>query len=158
MRLIKAEGDHYTFRLGLREKALFFEVLKHFPSVPLSYHRLTRSDLSPGDRSDQALLEEALGAQRTEDGQRVQLLLGHARRFAVDGTGWRVVFTREELEWLLQVLNDVRVGSWLKLGCPDPDEGTTPKLTPETSKYVVLMDLAGHFESVVLEALDAGAA
>ena len=56
-----------------------------------------------------------------------------------------------ELEWLLQVLNDVRVGSWLKLG--QPDENQSPDVTPENFQFVLAMEVCGAFQSALLAAL-----
>ena len=38
-------------------------------------------------------------------------------------SGLQLTLSGPEIEWLLQVLNDVRVGSWIALGSPDPESG-----------------------------------
>jgi hypothetical protein len=53
----------------------------------------------------------------------------------------------------LQVLNDVRVGSWIALGSPDTEQGEKILLTEETAPRVRSMEVAGAFEAVLLEAL-----
>jgi len=95
-----------------------------------------------------------VAARKLEQKGRVGKLLEDAQRFVPRGAGFRVIFSREEMEWLLQVLNDVRVGSWLALGCPDPDAGKAPEVNESNAKYMFLMELSGHFEWVLLEALD----
>ena len=57
---------------------------------------------------------------------------------------------RAEVEWLFQVLNDVRVGSWVRLGSP---EGKPREVTIATAPHFVAMEMAGYFEAELLEAL-----
>jgi hypothetical protein len=65
----------------------------------------------------------------------------------------RLTLTNVEIDWLLQVLNDIRVGLWLKLGSPDQEVeflGTKPEEVRDHS----LMQLAGHFQSFLLYSLE----
>jgi len=64
------------------------------------------------------------------------------------------VLFRSQIEWLLQVLNDVRVGSWLMLGEPEP--GDEPAVTKANAKYLLALELCGVFESVLLTGLGVG--
>jgi hypothetical protein len=57
-----------------------------------------------------------------------------------------------DVEWLLQVFNDVRVGSWVHLGLP---EERIAKLTLENAPHLWAMEMAGYFESQLLKALEA---
>ena len=40
-------------------------------------------------------------------------------RFTWRKTGCRLSLSQADLEWLLQILNDIRVGSWVILGSPE---------------------------------------
>lgn len=153
MRFVRAETDQFVFEIGVREKSLFREVLKYFPMIPSSHHRLSREQQTRGNADDQKLLEEALAANKQDQKGRVEAFLANSQRFVAHGRTQRVTFRREEMEWLLQVLNDVRVGSWLALGCPDPDEGKPPEVTELNARYLFLMELSGHFQCVLIEAL-----
>ena len=66
-----------------------------------------------GPEANQQLLDEALAEQRAENKKQVQALLADPRRFEHTETGARLSLSPAEVEWLLQVLNDIRVG---KLG------------------------------------------
>jgi hypothetical protein len=129
--------------------------LRCFPLVPTSHHRLTRAPQSAAEAADQQLLEEAMAARQGEQKGRVAQLLGNKSRFAPQGDGFRVTLTREEMEWLLQVLNDVRVGSWLALGSPDPVNAPLTKRDEGTARHYFRMEVSEHFECVLLEALGA---
>ena len=154
MKLFKHEGDKFIFDLGQRERALWQAVLGHYPLLPASHHKLTRATDAGVDPSDQKLLEEAMSALKREHQSRVKEFLKNQGRFVAQGSGYRLTLSRQDLDWLLQVLNDVRVGSWMKLGCPDPDEGKLPALTDANAPFLFLMELSGQFECELLEALD----
>lgn len=154
MKLVRQDEAGFEFQLGVREKSVLCGVLEAYPVIPPSYHRLTRASDAPPAGADQTLLNESMAAHKAESRRRLEGWLAEEKRFVRHGQGFRVRFNREELEWLLRVLNDVRVGSWLRLGCPDPDAEVRPQPTRENVRYLALMEVAGHFEYVLLAALD----
>jgi hypothetical protein len=64
--------------------------------------------------------------------------------------GGRLSLSPAEVEWVLQVLNDIRVGSWIILGSP---EERLPELNETNAPHVWAMEMAGHFQAQLLEAL-----
>ncbi|HVY70208.1 MAG TPA: hypothetical protein VHH73_09790, partial [Verrucomicrobiae bacterium] len=65
----------------------------------------------------------------------------------------RLDFNAEELEWLLQILNDIRVGSWVRLGAPDLDM-VKPEVTPDNLRYAWALDVSGCFQAALLRAIE----
>ena len=65
--------------------------------------------------------------------------------------GYQMILAHSELEWLLQVLNDVRVGSWIILGSPDDQQKKTIKVTEQNSIYLLAMDVCAYLESVLID-------
>jgi hypothetical protein len=65
--------------------------------------------------------------------------------------GFQFSLKHPDLEWLLQVLNDIRVGSWLALG--EPEQGKLPSLNQQNFRYLVAMEICGAFESLLLSGL-----
>ena len=63
----------------------------------------------------------------------------------------RMALSHEEIEWALQALNAVRVGSWRRLGCPESLEDLGSK---EPSQDYFMMEVCGMFQSCFLYALD----
>ena len=57
------------------------------------------------------------------------------------------------MEWLLQVLNDVRVGSWLTIGSPEELTQLTAALNEKTAPYFWALKVADHFLVGLLHAL-----
>ena len=92
-----------------------------------------------------------MAAHQQELREKVQGLLVSGRRFTGDGDKYLLTLQGEEIEWLLQALNDVRVGCWIQLGCPE--EESQADLDPFTAGYHLLMETALQFEVFLLQAL-----
>ncbi|HEY3913036.1 MAG TPA: hypothetical protein VGN61_01010, partial [Verrucomicrobiae bacterium] len=103
--------------------------------------------------AEQHLLEEAMERQTAEHKARVtQFLKAEQPFFREDENDVYLHLTAEQLEWLLQVLNDVRVGSWVKLGSPEGDVVRRETLTGEEARAFAAMDMSAYFQSGLLEA------
>ncbi len=151
MKLLRGGKTGHVFHLGQREKQLLLETLKLYPLVPAAHHRLSKDGKGLKADEDQRLLEEALAEQRQENRRHVLAMLNEPQRFRGTKSGFELRLTPAQVEWLLQVLNDVRVGSWLALG--QSEQGEEPKLTKQNVKYYLAMELCGLFESAFLAAL-----
>jgi len=142
-------GDKFVLQIGTREKNLLLGVLELYPCIPAA-HRLKKLDRLP--YSSQKLLDEALAEQRTENKKQLEAFLAEPARFEQTEHGWRFSISSAELEWLLQILNDIRVGSWIKLGSPDEKRGMR-LLDKEMAPDFWAMELAGALQMQMLEAL-----
>ena len=151
MKLIRADKDRFTFGISKREKGLLFQILQLYPLVPPAHHQLTKSGEGQVHAENQRLLEEALAEQRRENRRQLLAMLNEPTRFRETDAGLRFTLMASEMEWLLQVLNDVRVGSWLALG--EPEELEIPEVNQTNAPYVLAMESAGYFQSALLDAL-----
>jgi hypothetical protein len=152
VKLIQADQDQFVFHLGNREKRLLFEILKLYPLIPAAYPRVSKSAKDLAQKASQHLLEEALAAQRRESKKQVLAMLHEPARFRQTESGFRLTLSPPQMEWLLQVLNDIRVGSWINLGSPDTEQGEKLPLDEETAPHLWVMEAAGHFEMALLDA------
>jgi hypothetical protein len=153
MKLVRQSKTRLVFHLGHRETHLLSQILKLYPCVPPAHHQLTKSGRLPDREANQRLLDEALAEQRAENKKQLHALLADSRRFAPTEAGSRLSLLPGEVEWLLQVLNDIRVGSWVLLGCP---EEKLPEVNEATAPNFVAMEMAGYFQAQLLEALEGG--
>ena len=150
MKLVQATKTKLVFLLGHRESRSLRQILALYPCVPSAHHALSKSGRLPDAEANQRLLDEALAEQRAETKKQLQGLLGDPRRFEHTETGTRLSLSPAEAEWLLQVLNDVRVGSWVNLGSP---EEKPAELTAANAPHFLAMEMAGYFQMQLLEAL-----
>jgi len=143
-------GEKLVLQLGGREKHLFFELLKLYPCITEAQRLQKPAQMLD---SSQRLLAEALAEQRTEYKKQLEAFLADPLRFEKTDSGWRFSLSTVESEWLLQILNDVRVGSWIRLGSPE-EQLEIKLLNENTAPHFWAMELAGHFQMGLLEALN----
>lgn len=153
MKLIRTKREKLAFEISLPEKRLLFEVLKLYPLISATHHRLSKTARSAQHDENQRLLEESLAAQREENRKNVRTMLDEPGRFQAAASGFQLTLSGPEIEWLLQVLNDVRVGSWIALGSPDPEQGKKIVFNEKILPHFRMMELAGAFQMVFLDAL-----
>ena len=153
MKLIKATRSSLVFQMGQREERLFLRMLELYPCVPPAHQKLSKASRLPDPDSNQRLLDEALAEHRADKKKQVQALLADKRHWLRNETSSQLSLSPEEAEAVLQVLNDVRVGSWVKLGSP---ENIDVELNEKTAPHLVAMQMAGYFEAQFLEALSGG--
>ncbi len=152
MKLLSFTPEQFEFEINHEEYALLVHVLQQYPLVPATHHRLSQASEIPQAEENQRLLEESLQTHRMTQRQQVAALLQEASKFVPVDDGYHVIFTRAEIEWLLQVINDVRIGSWLALGSPDTSlEDRRP--TKKTAPHLMNMDIVGFFEMNFISAL-----
>jgi hypothetical protein len=141
------------FQISAREEALLLGTLRLYPALENSHHRISKDPKSAGS-AEQRLLEESMAQHRAEHRRKLDELFHAPQRFFKDDPGRRrLVLTGEQLEWLLQVLNDIRVGSWVRLGCPDLEMAAPVEPTRANARALQAMNLSGQFQSVLLEAV-----
>ena len=146
------EQDKIVCQMGRREKDLFLELLSLYPRTPPAPRALSKNSVLPDAEASQRMLDEALAEQRVQNRQLLQQLMLDLARFQVRPTGMKLVLSEADTEWLLQVLNDIRVGSWVILGSPE-DPHALDELTEETVPSVWAMDMSGYFQMHLLKAL-----
>ena len=155
MKLLKRGGGKWVFYLEEEEKTLLFALLERYPVMPPVYQPLSRTARGGEPGTDQRLLEEALAEHRRENRKHLQQLLKSGHRIRTMASGFRLSLSDTEIEWLLQMLNDVRVGSWIALGAPE-DDLCDFELNETTVMHAWAMEMAGYFQSGFLAALNHG--
>ena len=130
------------------------EVLDLYPLVNAADHRISRGLKNPQMEEAQNLLSEAVAEQHESNRKHLREMLKADGNFVEDKNGFRLNLDAREVDWLLEVLNDVRIGCWIAIGSPNYGENPKVKLTTETAKYFWAMDLTGFFQSCLLDAVD----
>jgi hypothetical protein len=148
----ESAGRPFVFHISKREKVVLLSTLKLYPLLNGSYHRLSRSAKTVGS-AEQEWLEEAMEQQRQDHKKKLEQFFDNDRRFFKDGKGdLQLTLTAEQLEWLLRVLNEIRVGSWVRLGRPEMEDARKLQLSSEQSHFLASMELSGYFQAALLEA------
>ncbi len=145
MRLARATARAWTLALSDRERDFLVAVLQAYPAVPPEYQPLSRQSADRLSPEDQQLLSEALAEHRSENQSRLRRWLRAGARFRPVDQEWQFNLSRADFDWMLQVLNDVRVGNWLQLGAPE-DVHDPSCLLEKDPAALFLMEAAGMFQ------------
>jgi hypothetical protein len=148
--LLHAAKGKLVFRLGESERSLLLTLFDLYPRVPSARGLSSRGGMPRHSKDTAGLLEEALAEQRAETKKRLKGFLDDPKRFEKADKGWKFSLTDLEADWLLQVLNDIRVGSWVALGSP---EERLDVLNENNMRDFWAMEISGRFEMILLEAL-----
>ena len=110
--------DGVQIRFSLNEARVFLELVSLYPRVPPAHYTLSRNGKAiPDAEAGQALLQEALAEQRAANRKSLlDALKDPARLKPGDHGGMTLKLGYPEAHCLLQVLNDLRVGSWVLFG------------------------------------------
>lgn len=151
MKLIETNEHDLIFGMSAGQKTTLERVLREYPVLPEKQSAISRTRDDAELETEQELLEEALQERRDENRRHVGNFLREPGRFEVTEEEIRLRLRRNRVNWLLEVLNEIRVGHWHQLGSPDIDETV---LTPENIEQYISMQLCAEFQMVLLDALN----
>jgi hypothetical protein len=151
VKLVRTTKNRLLFRLSRQEKDLLLAVLELYPCIPDTYQPLSKSSRS--EESNQQLLDESLAEHRAGNQKQLEALLTDRKKLVETKTGWRLALSPSDVEWLLQILNDIRVGSWATLG--SPEECVAP-MNAATLPHIWAMNVSGALQMELLEELEGG--
>jgi hypothetical protein len=152
VKLISSDKDRFSFQIDPLEKQTLFKLLELYPLIPTAHFRKDKSE-EPSE--NQQLLESSLKSQRDENRKQILAMVNNATSFRQTGEHFEFALSAGQIEWLLQVLNDVNVGCWLALGQPENPNETMSKLNETNLPYYLAQLTTVRFESALLDALNA---
>jgi len=145
MKRLESQGETLSFQINLRERFLLVQALHRYPMIPGSHHRISRAQ-SAGMDEAQHVLDEAIVEQQAMFKTKIAELFADGRCLRAGPDGCVLTLTVAQCEMLLQCLNDIRVGCWIEVGCPEEIQRKTIPQTPENIKHLMLMDLCAYFQ------------
>lgn len=154
MKLLEANDHHLVFEITDEQRLLLEHTLKRYP-VEFEETPISRTADEDEFAEENELLAEALAETRAENRRAVGNFLREPGRFEDREDGCRLKLQRSKLNWLLEVLNEIRVGYWHQLGRPEL-ETFRADAEPDVTDRVFAMQLCAWFQMALLEALDDG--
>jgi hypothetical protein len=145
MKLVNESKGVWRYQLKEKEAAVLVELIKKFPFAEIDHVKISNTEKDPDTIEREKLLNESLSDHRRELKSLAQNLLDQDK-FKKIKSGQLLTLDSEEREILLQVLNDIRIGSWHVLGDPESLESTPANPSNQYLAYRGLMDVAGYFE------------
>lgn len=164
MKLLAKTEQQLDFELNELETQLLGLTLSAYPLTDTAWcypGSPANSPAPPATKStspDPELLNHALNELKAAHRSRLATLLGGPGLEALAGGRSRLHLPREDVEWFLQVVNELRVASWYRLGCPteEAEEDLTDRA--ELLPDLLRLDFAGLLLSMILGALEEGSA
>jgi len=155
MKLLKQGEAGWKYGLEQKEGMLLRALVKEFPLTAATAVKITRTGTDSKSAERERLLNESLAGHRQELKRQAGKLL--AANLKTGKNGWQLTVNVSEREILLQLFNDIRVGSWHALGEPENLDTLPPDSSEADLRHHQLMHLAGYFEWKLLN-LKAGTA
>lgn len=156
MKLVRSEkmasNDRiFVFQMSRQERDCLLAVLESYPMLDAYIQPISKKGgVNP---ESQVLLEEAMKELRVERNRKLREFVKDKPRIKREVTGkFRLTVGSEDREWLLQILNEIRVACWIRLGRPDTHDLSEVEMTPEALRTRTTMDLCGYFQAELLEA------
>ena len=155
MKLHSRNDNRCVLQFTTQEKDLLMGLLPQYPKLPGDHHQASRNGDANADV--QALLADALAEQREKNRVAAQSFLTNTSRFEPNEEDWLLTLSDAEIEWFLQVLNDLRVGSWLALDSPQQDDDGSyinfENVTAENVTDIWTMEICGALQYELLKVL-----
>lgn len=154
MNFLEANDDKLVFLIEPRGRRVLRKLCLKYPSLEVSYFELCRTmdeeELPDGrEVADQSLREE-----QSEVRKRILKLLADESRFEETEGFLLMRLTMEEVDLLLQVLNDVRIGCWSRAGSPSEGGEELMRSDPKLAPLLAAMQLCGFFQGALLDGLN----
>ena len=146
------EAGKFTFRFEQAEREWFRHTMSLYPVQEASLNRIEND---PGANE---LLDKALAENRKQLREEADILLkaGTLEINSEFKEFWDLTLSATEIELLLQILNNVRVGLWLRLGKPDPsiEELLPTKPNEEQVRSHMVMHVCAAWQGTLMAAVD----
>jgi hypothetical protein len=153
MTLVEHNEHHLVFTLSDEQRLLLEHTLKRYP-VDFEEEAISRFGDEEQFAEETEMLREAVEESRAVNRRAVGNFLREPGRFVDDDEGGcRLLLQRTKINWLLEVLNEIRVGYWHLLGRPNLEEYRADA-APDVTDKVFAMQLCGWFQMSLLEALE----
>lgn len=155
MKLLRRDesSGRLTFRFERPEREMFTRILEMFPRQHSSLRKISE------DAHAQELLEKALQQHRAQLREEASRVLRNHGELVIDpefNEFWDLTLSEAEIEWTLQMLNDVRIGFWTEIGSPNPTHDVKIQGAPsdEVVRAHVIMQLCATWQGILIQSAD----
>ncbi|MDA7645724.1 hypothetical protein N8642_05120 [bacterium] len=139
-----------TIDLSESETIFIKEILSAYPLVPNESRELTRSADTSDLEEDTELLRTSLADLTRGHQKKLQAWVNAPETFREVENRYLFRITNDNRDWFLQILNDLRIGSWQQLDCPSQEELQELTASQEVIRPLWTMELAGLLQSFLL--------
>lgn len=153
MKFLKASKDDLFFHVPLEGRKALQLLARNYPATGAEHFELSKFSDPSEIEDDREFLEQSLNEEQQSSQKRVRALIADKKRFQEVEGGFLLRLSLAEVDLLLQVLNDVRLGCWIRLGSPDDAAEIELRLDPESAPLLATMQACGFFQGALLDGL-----
>jgi hypothetical protein len=146
------DAGKFTFRFEQAEREWFRHILNLYPvqQTPL---KAIKDDAGANELLEKALAD---GRRKLRDDAELFLKVGKLEIDPQFNEFWDLTLKAPEIEEMLQILNNVRVGLWIQLGKPEPtmEQLLASKPNEEQGRAHMVMHVCAAWQGVLMSAVD----
>ncbi len=154
MKYLRRDEQALTFSMNDGEWHLLDYLLTSYPMATDVWPQNESSPAKGPVGPDPMLLSAALAETKRAHQNKIALFL-EKQPTPKNSKHFEFVLPLEEVEWFLQVVNEVRVGAWYALGCPEEDPGTLATQPDIDYGNLLRMEFAMLLQCIVMDELGA---
>jgi len=155
VKLLNKTSEKFVFELMSEEKELLSKIFGLYPMLDRDKIELSKTIKDEQICQSKKILSDAFKEFQDSNKRFISELFEKSDNFkpSEDYEYYTLELDGEQIERLLQILNDIRVGMWQKLGCPDLENRKDFIRSAEDVFAVYIMDICEYFEYYLLKAL-----
>ncbi len=153
MRFLEANGDTLVFLTEPRGRKVLERLVRKYPALEVSHFELCRTMDEEELPDGRTVADQAMKDEHRETRRRISRILEDEDHFEDKEDFLLMRLTLEEVDLLLQVLNDVRIGCWVRAGSPPEGVEDSLRTDPKLAPLLAAMQLCGLFQGELLDGL-----
>ena len=153
MRVFEKNDSAIVLELGVAETDFLKQILSDYPLVANESRRFSAFADTDEVRENTQLLQNSLNEHTQTNRAKLRAWLAAPETWKPFPDRTLLSLKTEDCSWFLQILNDLRIGSWQKLNRPDPEELASVEPNQENAYPLLAMEVSGLLQTLILNAL-----
>ncbi len=152
MKIFEKNHSALIIELDATETKLLKHILSDYPLAPNESRRLSAFADADELQEHTRLLQSSLNEHTRANRAKLQHWMASPETWQPRQNRTLLTIKTKDRNWLLQILNDLRIGSWQKLHCPGQEELAAVELHPESAYPLWTMEISGLLQTLILNA------
>ncbi len=153
MRVFEKTDSALVLELGVAETNFLKQILSDYPLVANESRRFSAFADASEVRENTQLLQNSLNEHTQTNRAKLRAWLAAPETWKPFPDRTLLSLKTEDSSWFLQILNDLRIGSWQKLNRPEPEELDSAELNRENAYPLLTMKVSGFLQTLILNEL-----
>lgn len=153
MRVFEKTDSALVIELGIAETDFLKQILSDYPLVANESRRFSAFADAEEVQENTQLLQSSLREHTQTNRAKLQTWLASPKTWKPFPDRTLLSLKTEDCSWFLQILNDLRIGSWQKLNRPNPEKLHSVEFNQENAYPLLVMEVSGLLQTLILNAL-----